>query len=169
MSPDVDLAAILRDGAILSILASAFIVAVMRLEPRIFLRHYPAEIKAAAEPLSARGRVIGRLISLPFLALLAAVPWLSAGAYVAAHPSAEFSAVAVHAFGVAMVFNLVDWLVLDELWLGALRPRWAMPRGAEEVTFRFNHLHHARGFLVGTILSAVLALTIATALRGLGQ
>lgn len=160
-----DLLAMVRDGALLSVLASTFIMTALRLEPRLFLRHFPEEIKAAAQPLSRRAQMAGRLLVMPpFLALLIAGPWLSARSFATVHPEAGFAALALHAFSVAMIFNLVDWLVLDELWLGVIQPRWALPRGAEGVPFRFNHLHHARGFVVGAILAAVMSALVAAVL-----
>jgi hypothetical protein len=63
-----------------------------------------------------------------------------------------------HAFLVAMVFNAVDWLVLDELWLGVGRPRWVLPPGVAPEDVPFDHAQHARGFATGTVLCAVIGL-----------
>lgn len=43
-----------------------------------------------------------------------------------------------------MASNVVDFLVLDLFWLGALRPKWAMIPTTEHVTFRFNAADHVR-------------------------
>lgn len=51
---------------------------------------------------------------------------------------------ATHGFDVSMASNVVDFLVLDLFWLGALRPKWAMIPTTEHVTFRFNAADHVR-------------------------
>jgi len=61
---------LLRDGAILAALASIWIMGLLRYNPRLFLRHYPKEIREAATPLTAAERKTGRLVAIPFLAML---------------------------------------------------------------------------------------------------
>lgn len=150
----------LRDGVLLSLAASALLMTTLRLNPRLLIKHFPAEMREAVAPLTPRETRIGRLVGLLLVALLAGGP-LASTLVMARGADTAFADRAVHAFLVGMVFNLVDWLVLDELWLGVLRPRWAIPPGAEHVPVRFEHGRHARGFATGTVVFAVLALPIA--------
>ncbi len=151
----------LRDGALLSALASALVMATLRLNPRLLLRHYPPELRAAVPPNTPRERMISRLVGLPLIALLVGVPAWSTAAWQAAIGEQAFGQLWLHAFIVGSVFNLVDWLVLDELWLGVVRPRWAMLPGAEDVPFQFNHGQHLRGFVVGCVIFAASSAAIA--------
>jgi len=153
----------LRDGALLALAASVLVMGTLRINPRLLMRHFPAELRAAVPPLTPRERIVGRLVGLVLIALLVAGPWISTAAAHGANATTGFSEAFEHAFAVSMVFNAVDWLVLDEAWLGGLRPAWAMLPGAEAVPFKFNHLQHARGFVVGSILSAVIAGLVAWA------
>ena len=75
----------------------------------------------------------------------------------------------MHGFGVSMVFNLVDLLLLDLLWLGVLRPSWAMIPGTEAVVFRLNVSDHVRGFVVGTVLAVVIGCIAATVAGAWGK
>lgn len=152
---------LLRDGAVLSLLASIWVMGALRYNPRLFLRHYPKEIREAAPPMTKAERKISKLVGLPYIALLFAIPIYSTLVFDRIHPEADFIALAVHGFGVSMVFNILDLLVLDLLWLGALRPRWAMVPGTESVSFRFNTGDHVRGFLVGALLAVIVGLTAA--------
>ncbi|SUS03306.1 conserved membrane hypothetical protein [uncultured Defluviicoccus sp.] len=149
---------LLHDGAILAVLASVWVMGSLRYNPRLFLRHYPKEIREAAAPLTHAERKASKLVGLPFLALLIGLPIWSTLSFASAHPDALFADQVVHGFGVSMVFNLVDFVVLDLLWLGVLRPRWAMIPNTEHVTFRFNTADHVRGFVVGTVVALVVGL-----------
>lgn len=163
----IDWPLLLRDGAILSVAASAWVMASLRYNPRLFLRHYPKEIREAAQPLTVAERGTSKLIGLPFLLMLAGVPIWSVLTFANEHPRAIFLDSAFHGFGVAMVFNLVDLIILDLIWLGAMRPRWAMIPGTESIMFRFNVSDHLRGFVVGTVLAVILG-SIAAAIAGAG-
>ena len=150
----IALGAALRDGAVLAVAASALVMGSLRMNPRLYMRHFPVALKNRLPPLSAEEARTGRLVGLALLGLLLGGPLVSA--WFAAPPSP--SAVFLHAFVVGMVFNLVDWLVLDELWIDRLRPRWALPPGAAIEDFLpFDHARHFRGFVTGTVLCAAIA------------
>lgn len=154
----------LRDGAMLASAASALIMGALRFNPRLFLRSYPKEIRAAAAPVTRAERLQRLIVGVPLIALLLGVPIWSAAMLSARHDGAiGADALFADAFTVGMVFNLADWLVLDVLWLGLLRPSWAAIPGTETVSYRFNYGHHFRGFLIGTVLAAIAA-AIATAI-----
>lgn len=134
----------------------------LRYNPRLFLRHYPKEIRNAAAPPTEAERNTSKWIGLPFIALLIGLPIYSTILLETAHPDADFPSKTAHAFGVSMVFNVVDFVVLDLLWLGMLRPRWAMIPGTESVTFRFNTSDHLRGLVIGTMMAAIIGLIAAS-------
>jgi hypothetical protein len=75
------------------------------------------------------------------------------------HPGEiSFFLFAVHAFGVAFVFNLADWLILDWLIFCFLTPGFVVIPGSEGAEGYKNYWFHFRGFLIGTVFSAVLGL-----------
>lgn len=164
LSLTLDAGRVLRDGALLSIAASALIMGALRANPRLFLRHFPEAVKRAQPALSVIEMRAGRLVGFTLIAMLVIVPVWSARAGAAAvgyGPGAAF----LHAFLVGTAANLTDWLILDELSLGLGRPRWALPPGVTLADVPFDHWQHARGFLVGTVLCALIgviaALTVA--------
>jgi hypothetical protein len=161
---EVDLTLVARDGAVLAVTASAVIMGALRLNPRLFLRHFPAAVRASQPPLSAAEKVLGRAIGATLVLLLFGVPVWSARVAAAEQTYGRIEIFA-HAFLVAMIFNLADWLVLDELWLGLGRPHWALPPGVVQADVPFDHRQHARGFVIGTALCAaagILASLIAS-------
>jgi hypothetical protein len=163
MSPT---ASALRDGALLAVLASLVIVWTLRANPRLMMRHYPKAYRAAVAPLSPRERLANRGVALILAALLFGIPLISTLALARAAPRpSPFGALFTHAYIVGMVFNLVDWLVIDELWLGLFRPPWVMLPGTEDRPFPFSHAQHARDFLLGGALIGVIALVVAAVVR----
>src|SRR5258707_10185247 len=102
---------ILRDGALLSVVTSTYLLALLRFNPRIFLRHYPKEIREIVPPKSEKERrmsiLLGLLIGVP---LTAALLWQTATL-----GSRSFWELFSYAFGVLFIFNLVYFLILD--WL----------------------------------------------------
>ena len=148
IEPDI----ILIHGAVVAALAAAILMGALRLDPRLFLRDQPAEHRALAPDLSKDEARKGLWVGLMLLIVIVGGPIASALTSAPAGPLAA----GLHAFGVGMVFNLVDWLILDELWLGVFRPKWALMPEVRDVPFRFDHYRHFRGFLVGTGLYAVV-------------
>lgn len=150
-----------RDGALLAVLASAWVMGALRYNPRLFLRHYPKEIREATAPPTVAERETSKLVGLPFLALLIGVPIWSTLTFAYEHPAATFLDQAIHGFGVSLIFNVVDFLVLDIFWLGLLQPKWAMIPGTDEIKFKFNTPDHVRGFFFGAGMAAIIGLVAA--------
>ena len=146
-------------GILLSLLGGSWIVIVLRINPRLFLRNYPTAIKDAAPPLTRQERVAGAILSVPLFALLIAIPLWSGFNLINGH-SAGQGALFLDAFIVGMVFNAVDLLVIDILWLGLFPPRWVMIPGTEDVPYRPESAKHVRGFAVGSVVVVVIALTV---------
>ncbi len=166
MTPS-DWAILACDAAILSLVASAYVMALVRLNPRLFLRHYPPEIRAAAPPATPQEKRLARLVGLPFIALLVGWPIWSSLQLAARNPYVGPEMLGLNAAAISMAFNVVDFAVLDVLWLGMLRPSWAMIPGAGDVAFRVNPRDHLRGFVVGSGLAFVLgALVTGVAMLG---
>ena len=101
---------------------------------------------------------MGRLAGLPFIVLLIAWPIWSSLLFAAGRPGATGVLIGMYAATVSMAFNVVDFLFLDLLWLGTLRPKWAMIPGTADVAFRLNWRDHLRGFVGGSILALVTGL-----------
>ena len=136
---------IVRDGALLSAVASTYLLVLMRFNPRMFVGHYPKEIREIVPPKSEHERrmsiLLGLLIGIPFaLALL----WRTAT--LGSHSFWELFA---YAFGVLFIFNLVDLLILDWLIVCWFKPRWVVLPGTEHIVIPKPYLYHFEGFLMG--------------------
>jgi uncharacterized repeat protein (TIGR03806 family) len=159
----LDVPMIALHGGLLAIVVSVLIMGSLRANPRLFLRHFPAKVRESQPPLSAGEKGAGRIVGLLMLLVFVGIPVWSATVFAARH-DADLPNVFVHAFLVGMVANLVDWLLLDELWLGVGRPRWALPSGVVPAdVLPFDHGRHFRAFLNGAVIFAVIALIAALA------
>jgi len=156
----VQLQKIITDGALLSILASLMIVVSMRVNPRIWLQDYPQEIQAKVPPKTVREKQLSLIFGIPFLLLLVAVPFWST--YTLRQQfTTPFLGLLLNAFGVAFIFNLVDWLILDWLMFCTLTPAFIVIPGTQGMAAYKDYGYHFRGFLIGTVFSAVAGLVIA--------
>jgi hypothetical protein len=153
-----------RDGGILALGACALIAGLLRFNPRLFLRHFPEAVQRALPPKTTTEKRHSIIGGIALLIWTLGVLIVSAAA-AESRGTADFLSLAIHTFAVAMVFNLADWLILDELWIGVTRPRWLVPPGIDPATIRFEHAQHFRAFLRGSIIFAALSAAIASVVR----
>ena len=93
-----------------------------------------------------------------FLVLTIAFPFAAA----LASKTPECNETFLIAFGVAFLFNLVDWLILDWLIFCTITPGFAVVPGTDGMAGYKNYAMHFRGFVAGSVFSTVLGLLIAT-------
>jgi hypothetical protein len=152
---------IVRDGVLLSVVASTYLLVLLRFNPRIFVAHYPKEIREIVPPKSAKERrmsiLLGLLIGVPFASALL---WRTATL-----GSHSFWELFVYAFGVLFIFNLVDLLILDWLIVCWIKPRWVILPGTEHVVIAKPYFHHFKGFLMGTVGLVFIGFAVATLLH----
>jgi hypothetical protein len=154
---------ILLDGICLSVVATAVVLASLAENPRLWLQDYPPDIQAAVKPRNMAERRRARLWGIPFIGTLLGVPIFSAWRLASADPSASFGMLWLDAFGVAMVFNLVDLLLIDGLLICMLTPRFVIIPGTEGHAAYRDFGHHAKAFLFGTFGSCLVAVLAAFA------
>src|SRR4030095_13484335 len=157
----LDTMRIVSDGALLSVVASTYLLLLLRFNPRIFLGHYPKEIREVVPPKSEKERLmsilLGLLIGAPFASALL---WRTA----TLGRSHSFWDLFAYAFGVLFIFNLVDLLILDWLIVCWVKPRWVILPGTEHGAIPNPYLHHLKEFLMGTVGLVIVGLAIAALL-----
>lgn len=149
-------------GVVLSVLLSALIVATLLFRPMIWINDAPAELRAAAAPISATDQRLQRLTGAAVLILLVAFPVLAlVGLRSPGGGAPAFAQAALAAFIVLMTFNTVDLVLLDWLVVERWGPGRIVIPGAPGVNFTRGDAYHFRGFLIGTGLSLGAAVVIA--------
>ena len=157
----VSISKIVLDGLVLAVIASIFIAITLRLNPRLWLQDYPQDIQAQVPPKTKEEKRLSLVVGIPFLILLAVISLISTLTLrIQYGGEISFFSLVIHAFGVLLVFNAVDWLVLDWLMFCAITPGFVVIPGSEGAEGYKDYGFHFRGFLKGTVFSAVAGLII---------
>jgi hypothetical protein len=158
----VGIGKIILDGAILSLLASIFLIAILQFNPRLFLQDYPQTIQSKVPPKTKSEKRQSWIVGVPFLLLLFAVPFISTLSLKnQSGTPATFLQLFLNAFGVAFAFNLVDLVLLDWLVFCTITPKFVIIPGTEGDEGYKDYAFHFRASIVGTIISLVAGLLIA--------
>ena len=143
-------------------LATIFLLFLVLYNPRLMLQDYPPAIQEIVPPKTDAEKRQSIWFGLPFMLVLFVFPVYATFAFQSrAGGEAGFLSLWLFAFGIAFAFNLWDWLVLDWLLFCTLTPRRFVIPGSEGHPAYKDYSFHFRGFLIGTIFSAVMGLIAA--------
>jgi uncharacterized membrane protein len=154
---------ILLYGGAGSVVLSALLLGMIWYNPRLMLQDYPKDVQQKAPPKTAAEKRLSAYLGGLFLFLLVAFPIISTMMLRGAQHHLSLAGAFVNAFGVLLVFNVIDWLILDWLIFCTITPRFAIISGTEGMPGYKNYAMHFRGFLIGTAFSAAVGLIIALA------
>ena len=157
----LDLTRLLFDAGIYVALATLLLVGLVLYNPRLMLQDYPPAIKQIVPPKSERERKLSLWLGLPFLLVLLIYPIYATFVFRDQGGAPGFPALWLYAFGIAFAFNLWDWLVLDWLVFCTITPKQFVIPGSEGHPAYKDYFFHFRGFLIGTVFSAVMGLIAA--------
>jgi hypothetical protein len=154
---------LLISGGLASLILSANILLMVLVNPRLLLRSYPSDVKAAVPPASVREKRQTLFWAIPFWLVLLGFP--TAAALSVKSFNQSFPLLFLSAFGTMFLPNVVDWLILDWLIFCTITPKFAVLPGTEGLAGYKNYAMHFRGFLSGTALSVLVSLIIAGVVR----
>jgi hypothetical protein len=139
--------------------ATIFLIFLVLYNPRLMLQDYPPAIKEIVSPKTDAEKRQSTWLGLPFILVLFAFPIYATFTFQArASGEAGFLSLWSYAFGIAFAFNLWDWLVLDWLVFCTLTPKkFVIPSSEGHPAYK-DYFFHFRGFLIGTVFSAVMGL-----------
>ena len=150
---------LLAHGGLLSLIASLIIIFSLKANPRMWLQNYTEEIQAQVPPKTKKEERQGLLVGIPFLLFLFGIPLASTFLFeTQSGGEVSYLLLAAHAFGVSMVFNLVDLLLLDWLMFCVVTPDFLVIPGTEGAAGYHDYGYHFRAFLTGTLISIVAGL-----------
>ncbi len=151
---------ILIDGGILSLLVSILLIVSMCVNPRIFLHDYPPAIQEKVPKKTGAEKRLTYVFGVPFMLLLLLGPFFSTLS-LKTHGETQFWALWLNATGVVLVFNVVDWLILDWFMFCTLTPHFVVVPGSEGMAAYKDYGFHFDGFLHGMAYSILGGLVIA--------
>jgi hypothetical protein len=158
----VDLPLFLSHAGLYVALATVFLLALVLYNPRLMLQDYPPAIKGIVPPKTEQEKRLSIWLGLPFILILFAFPVYATFVFQArAGGEPGFLSLWFYAFGIAFAFNLWDWLVLDWLVFCTITPKQFVIPGSEGHPAYKDYFFHFRGFLIGTVFSAVMGLIAA--------
>ncbi|MCC7165687.1 MAG: nitroreductase [Anaerolineae bacterium] len=158
----LDVTQIIRDGLILSFVATLIIGISMWINPRLWLQDYPKDIQALVPPKTEKEKRQTNLIGIPFLLVLIGIPFISTLMLKQANAgNISFLLLFVNAFGVFWIGNLWDLLVVDWLIGCTFTPKFVILPGTEGAAGYKDYAFHFRGFLIGTVISIIVGVIIA--------
>ena len=154
---------VLIDGLILSIGISIVILGSLAYNPRLWLQDYPAEIRQRVAPLTSAEKRTRGFVGFLFLGVAVAMLVYSIVQLRAANGgSVSLLTAYLHTFGVMMIFNIWDAVVLDLILLAGIKPKFAIIPGTEDMVYLFNNWNwHFVNFLKGIGFCAVISLPFA--------
>jgi len=150
-------------GIVFSLLFSALLLVMIKINPEMMLNDYPPEIKARYGPASEKTKQQRKPFVILFFLIVFGVPLLSImrlDQMIAGVPS--FLEIFVNIFTLFLVFNIVDLLILDWLIFCAVTPRFIVLPGTEGMAAYKDYGFHFRGFLIGCVICIVSALVFAS-------
>ena len=158
----IELTSLLIDAGIYVTLATLLLMGLVLYSPRLMLQDYPPAIKEIVPPKTEREKKLSTWLGLPFLLVLLIYPIYATFTFHSnSGGTGGFFALWTYAFGIAFAFNLWDWLILDWLVFCTITPQAFVIPGSEGHPAYKDYFFHFRGFLIGTVLSAVLGLIAA--------
>jgi len=158
----LNLSKILIDGTIFSFIASGYLLAVLWLNPRLFLQDYPKDVQEKVPPKSPTENRLATYFGSGFLLILILGPFLSTlSLKISSSTVLPFEVLFIHTFGVASLFNLVDWIILDWLLFCTIQPKFMIIPGTDNMAGYKDYFMHFRGFIIGSLISALGAIIIA--------
>ncbi|MCI0395364.1 MAG: nitroreductase [Chloroflexi bacterium] len=141
----------LRDGLILSVLATVVIIGSLYANAEMWLNDYPPDVKARFGPISDRAKKQRTWLAAGFFLVIIAVLAFSVVQLKQVMGTLTFGAVALHLFIVLMLFNLVDFLFIDLLFAGIIQPRFLILPGTEGMAGYKDYGFQVKNFIKGAV------------------
>lgn len=158
----LDLARMARDGGILALVSCICFPLVLRLNPRFARADLPKDIQEAVPPLTKKEMRTAAVLLALILVVVLAIPFVSTrGFRMQAESSIPFFWLFLNAYGVLIIANIAELLLVDLLLLCTITPKWMVIPGTEGMAGYKDYGHQIRAHLRGAVLMVAVALIIA--------
>ncbi|MBR2283389.1 MAG: hypothetical protein IJ874_03075 [Ruminococcus sp.] len=149
-------------GLIWSAVWILYVFIILKRYPWEMLHDYPRDVQEAAtipepsEIQKKRAKLFGAFAGLVIFGLL-----LLSGLLYFRHEPTTFLNVLLYVGIVAMAWNVVDLLIMDWLINCLITPQWIIIPGTEGCKGYKDYFFHFKGFLIGCVYTAIMALLFA--------
>ena len=148
-------------GMIYALVLSIYLMAIMKLNPRLLLQDYPEKVKKIVKPKSKSEKKQSIIVGIPFLLLMFLGPLVINVVNYNLHGTLNFWQIYGLTFLILMIFNIVDLIVLDLLIFSWITPNFIRIKGADEKELYEGNKMHFKGFGIGSIFALVSSFAIA--------
>jgi len=155
---------IIIDGLILSIAVSIVVVGSLAFNPRLWLQDAPADLRARVAPMTPTEKRHRVVVMVFFFTIIVVVMYSTlTRVHLDNDGSPDFWALFLTTWGVLMIFNLFDAVILDYVLLTVIRPKFARIPGVGDLTETSENLYwmHVRDFLKGCVIVTITSGVIA--------
>ena len=158
----LDIAAIARDGGLLAVAFCIYFPLLLRYNPRFARRDLPREIRGAVPPLTKTEKREAAFFLTPVLILTLVIPLVSTLRFSRQNPEdVSFLLLFLNAYGILLIANLAELILVDLLLLCTITPKWIMIPGTEGMVGYKDYAHQFKAHLRGAGLMGVVALMVA--------
>jgi len=140
--PEILIHRILRDGTVVSIVFSAFVIGSFLIEPSMWIDDYPPDIRAALEDAPRASPIFQTVVGGLFLLTLLTLLTRSTRRYVRASSSPGTAGAWLHALLLIQFVNLWDVVVLDWLFFVTIQPDFVVYPGTEGMAGYSDYAFH---------------------------
>lgn len=147
-------------GVIMSTVLSVMILGSIYYNPRLWLNDYPKDIQKVVFPKSIHEKKQTTYFSIAYNVILFGTPFVST--YILhQHEKLLYIEAYLHIFGILMIFNLVDLLIIDWLIFCSITPRFVVIPSTEGMKGYKDYKFHLKGAIVSTPFLAIVSLFLA--------
>jgi hypothetical protein len=158
----VDLARVARDGGVLALVSCIYFPLVLRLNPRFARADLPKDIQEAVPPLTKKETRTAAVFFALILMILLAIPLVSTvGLRKKVEGSISFFWLFINAYGVLLIANIGELVLVDLLLLCTITPKWMVIPGTEGMAGYKDYGYQIRAHLRGAAFMALVASLIA--------
>jgi hypothetical protein len=158
----LDIARIARDGGVLALIFCIYIPLLLRYNPRFARRDLPKDIREAVPPLTKKEKREAAFFFTPILILALIIPFVSTLRFSQQNPeNVSFLLLFLNAYGILLIANLAELILVDLLLLCTITPKWIVIPGTEGMAGYKDYTHQVKAHLRGAGLMAVVALMVA--------
>lgn len=152
----------LLEGLVWSVMWIFYVYVLLRWFPWEMVHEYPEDVKQACtlpepdEKQKKSSKFWGGLVSVIILITLAVF-----GIEYFRNADFSFFELFLFLFIIGQTWNVVDLIIMDFLIVCTLRPKWVVLPGTEGCAGYGDYFFHFKGFLIGCVYTAIMALIIA--------
>ena len=146
------------EGLIWSVLWIIYVYIIVKCFPWQMLHDYPKDIQEAAslkEPTKKQNKDAKIFSAIGALVIFGAL--LFFGIFQFRRESTSFLTLFGFIFIIAMMWNVVDLLVMDWLVICTITPKWVVIEGTDGCSGYKDYRYHFNGFLIGCVYTAIMA------------